>query len=76
MLGLISKVVRYCPVIFLGLRKRANGKVLFFFFQIDTPPKTYCARKRSGTLIAYHELASPQTSVGVRLLSRIHFSPV
>ena len=55
MLGLISKLVRYCPGIFLGLRKRANGKVLFFFFQIDTPPKTYCARKRSGTFIAYHE---------------------
>ena len=33
MLGLISKVVRYCPGIFLGLRKRANGKVLLFFFK-------------------------------------------
>ena len=25
-----SKVLRYCPGIFLGLRKRANGKAFFF----------------------------------------------
>ena len=31
MLGVISKDVRYCPGIFLGLRKHANGKVVFFF---------------------------------------------
>ena len=31
---------------------------LFFFFSIETPPETYCARKRSGTFITYHEQKS------------------
>ena len=31
MLGVISKDVRYCPGIYLGLGKHANGKAFFFF---------------------------------------------